>query len=244
MKNKRNGKSRQPDSEYLIDLRDVVKVYQTEARDFEALKGIDLTIEPGEFVSIIGKSGSGKTTLVNMITGIDKPTSGEVYVSGTRIDTMHENEMSRWRGNHLGIVFQFFQLMPTLTVVENVMLPMDFCQLWTPRKQYDRAMMLLDQVHIAEHAFKLPSEVSGGQQQRIAIARALSTDPDVICADEPTGNLDSVTADGIFNLFEAFVDQGKTILLVTHDRDLSERTTRTISLVDGELVDSRENGRH
>jgi putative ABC transport system ATP-binding protein len=232
----------QQTSSHLIYLRNVVKTYETEAGDFPALRGIDLTVERGEFVSVIGKSGSGKTTMINMITGIDKPTSGEVYVSGTRIDQMKEDEMSRWRGNHLGIVFQFFQLLPTLTVVENVMLPMDFCRLWTPRERYDRSMHLLAQVDIAEHAFKLPSEVSGGQQQRVAIARSLATDPDIICADEPTGNLDSRTADGVFELFENFVNQGKTILLVTHDQMLSERTSRTLTIVDGIVYDSHENG--
>jgi putative ABC transport system ATP-binding protein len=222
---------------HLIDLRQVVKAYQTEAGPFHALKGIDLQVNPGEFIAVVGKSGSGKSTLVNMITGIDKPTSGQVLVGGMPIHTLKEGPMAVWRGRHIGVVFQFFQLLPTLTVVENVMLPMDFCNVYTMRERQERAMHLLEQMDIADHAHKLPSAVSGGEQQRAAIARALANDPPILAADEPTGNLDSRTAEAVFQLFERLVGAGKTILVVTHDRDLARRVTRTLTLADGEIVD-------
>jgi putative ABC transport system ATP-binding protein len=222
---------------HLIDLRQVVKAYQTEAGPFHALKGIDLEVNPSEFIAVVGKSGSGKSTLVNMITGIDKPTSGQVLVGGMPIHTLKEGPMAVWRGRHIGVVFQFFQLLPTLTVVENVMLPMDFCNVYTMRERQERAMHLLEQMDIADHAHKLPSAVSGGEQQRAAIARALANDPPILAADEPTGNLDSRTAEAVFQLFERLVGAGKTILVVTHDRDLARRVTRTLTLADGEIVD-------
>jgi len=221
----------------LIDLRDVRKAYDTPTGPFLALHGIDLQIESGEFVAVIGKSGSGKSTLINMITGIDRPTSGEVTVANTRLVGMTEGRLAAWRGRNVGVVFQFFQLLPTLTNMENVMLPMDFVGLYSARERRERALYLLDQVGIVEHARKLPTEISGGQQQRVAIARALATDPPIIVADEPTGNLDSKTAEAIFTLFAELVKQGKTILIVTHDRDLARRVTRTIILADGEIVD-------
>ncbi len=223
-------------SDSLIDLRNIVKAYQTEAGPFLALRGIDLKVNPGEFVAVVGKSGSGKSTLINMITGIDRPTEGEVIVKNTPIHTLTEGKMAEWRGRHMGIVFQFFQLLPTLTIAENIMLPMDFCDMYNPRERYDRAVHLLEQVEMAEQANKLPSAVSGGQQQRAAIARALANDPPIIVADEPTGNLDSNTADSIFALFEQLVDDGKTILMVTHDTDLADRVQRTLTIADGELV--------
>ncbi len=222
---------------HLIDLRQVVKAYQTEAGLFHALKGIDLQVNHGEFIAVVGKSGSGKSTLVNMITGIDKPTSGQVLVGGMPIHTLKEGPTAVWRGRHIGVVFQFFQLLPTLTVVENVMLPMDFCNMYTIRERQERAMHLLEQMDIADHAHKLPSAVSGGEQQRAAIARALANDPPILAADEPTGNLDSKTAEAVFQLFERLVGAGKTILVVTHDRDLARRVTRTLTLADGEIVD-------
>jgi len=222
----------------LIDLKDVSKAYETPAGPFFALKDINLQVDNGEFVAVIGKSGSGKTTLVNMITGIDRPTSGEVNIGGTTISELDEGQVAPWRGVNVGLVFQFFQLLPSLTNVENVMLPMDFCNTFKNNKERQaRALHLLDQVDIKEHAFKKPSEISGGQQQRVAIARSLSNDPPIIVADEPTGNLDSVTAQAIFELFERLVDQGKTIFMVTHDKDLARRVTRTVILSDGEIID-------
>ncbi len=222
---------------YLIDLHGVVKAYETPAGDFIALKGIDLQVARGEFVAVIGKSGSGKTTLVNMITGIDRPTSGTVHVGDTAVHTLKEGPMAEWRGRTIGIIFQFFQLLPMLTCIENVMLPMDFCNKYTARERRERALHLLDQVGLIEHAYKLPSEVSGGQQQRVAIARALANDPPILVADEPTGNLDSQTALSVIELFETLVDQGKTILMVTHDQDLARRGTRIVVISDGEIID-------
>ncbi len=224
-------------NDHLIELRGLVKNYQTAAGPFPALRGIDLCIDSGEFVAVVGKSGSGKSTLVNMITGIDRPTSGEVLVGDTKIHTLNEGKLAQWRGRTIGVIFQFFQLMPTLTVVENVMLPMDFCHMYSMRERRERAMHLLEQVDVAEHAHKLPSAVSGGQQQRVAIARALANDPLILAADEPTGNLDSKTAESIFRLFEEQVDRGKTILMVTHDRDLAKRASRTVMLSDGEVIE-------
>ena len=222
---------------HLIDLRQVEKAYVTPAGPFPALRGIDLQVESGEFVAVIGKSGSGKSTLINMITGIDRPTDGEVWVAGTNLGVLNEGRLAEWRGRTVGVVFQFFQLLPTLTVIENVMLPMDFCGVFSPREWPDRAMHLLAEVGVDRHAGKLPTEISGGEQQRVAIARALATDPPMVVADEPTGNLDSKTAEAIFQLFERLVAQGKTFLIVTHDRDLAKRATRTIILADGEIVD-------
>jgi putative ABC transport system ATP-binding protein len=202
-------------SEHLIDLRELVKVYRTPAGDFPALRGINLTVGRGEFVSVVGKSGSGKTTLINMITGIDRPTSGEIMIANAPVHRLTEDQIAQWRGRNLGVVFQFFQLLPTLSVVENVMIPMDLCNTYPMRERRERAMHLLELVDIAENANKLPSEISGGQQQRAAIARALANDPPIVCADEPTGNLDSRTADAIFELFSDLVSQGKTLLMVT-----------------------------
>jgi len=224
-------------NDFLIELRKVRKVYQTSAGEFSALRDVDLKVDPGEFVAVVGKSGSGKSTLINMITGIDRPTVGEILVGDTAIHTLNEGQLAVWRGRNLGVIFQFFQLLPTLSLLENVMLPMDFAQMYAPRDRAERAMHLLDQVELAEHAHKLPSAISGGQQQRAAIARALACDPPILVADEPTGNLDSKTADSIFRLFEDLVAHSKTILMVTHDRDLAKRVTRTVVLADGEIVD-------
>jgi len=220
----------------MIDLRGIHKYYKTAAGDFHALNSVDLQINAGEFVSIIGKSGSGKSTLLNMITGIDHPTTGEVYVNNTAVHGLNENRMARWRGKNLGIVFQFFQLLPMISVIENVMLPMDFCHSYPMRQREKRALELLEMVELAEHAYKLPTALSGGQQQRVAIARALANDPPVIIADEPTGNLDSRTADSVFELFRNLVAQGKTIIIVTHDSGLAKRTDRTALITDGEIV--------
>ena len=220
----------------IVDLRNVNKSYKTAVGDFPALKNINLQINAGEFVSIIGKSGSGKSSLLNMITGIDHPTDGEVFVNGTAVHKMGEDKMARWRGNNLGIVFQFFQLLPMISVIENIMLPMDFSRTYPIGERHGRAMKLLELVELAEQAHKLPTALSGGQQQRVAIARALANDPPLIIADEPTGNLDSKTAESIFALFNDLVAQGKTIIIVTHDSGLAKRTHRTALIADGEIV--------
>jgi putative ABC transport system ATP-binding protein len=231
--------------EPLIRLDGVVKVYETGEVPFEALRGIDLTVTAGEFVGVIGKSGSGKTTLVNMITGIDRPTSGSVVVDGAPVHELDENRLARWRGRTIGVVFQFFQLLPTLTIAENVMLPMDFCRTFPPSERLVRAMYLLEQVDLADQAHKLPSSLSGGQQQRAAIARALANDPPIIAADEPTGNLDSRTAEQVFALFEELVDDGKTIVMVTHDNDIAKRVRRSLHVHDGMIAeDVRITGHH
>jgi ABC-type lipoprotein export system ATPase subunit len=220
----------------IVDLRNVNKSYKTAVGDYPALKNINLQIQAGEFVSIIGKSGSGKSTLLNMITGIDHPTNGEVFINGTGVHKMGEDKMARWRGNNLGIVFQFFQLLPVISVLENIMLPMDFRRKYPVSERRDRATKLLELVELVEHAHKLPTALSGGQQQRVAIARALANDPPLIIADEPTGNLDSKTAESIFALFNNLVAQGKTIIIVTHDSGLAKRTHRTALIADGEIV--------
>ena len=222
---------------HLIELRNLVKSYKTGAGVFTALKGVSLNIDSHEFLAIVGKSGSGKSTLINMITGIDRPTTGEVLVGDTAVHRLNEGQMAVWRGKHIGVIFQFFQLLPTLTVLENVMLPMDFCNTYVARERPERAMQLLELVDMAENAHKLPSACSGGQQQRAAIARSLANDPQIIVADEPTGNLDSKTANAIFDLFTRLVHDGKTILMVTHDIDLASRATRAVKVADGEIVD-------
>lgn len=220
----------------MIDLRSVDKYYQSAAGDYHALKSIDLCICAGEFVSIIGKSGSGKSTLLNMITGIDHPTSGEVYVNGTPIHGMNENQLAAWRGDNLGIIFQFFQLLPALSLKQNVILPMDLAGKYSSHERRERADHLLEIVGLTEHMHKLPSMVSGGQQQRAAVARALANDPPILIADEPTGNLDSKTAATIFGLFNDLVAQGKTVIIVTHDSGLARHAHRTALIADGEIV--------
>jgi len=228
----------------LIDISDVVKIFDTAAGQFIALKGVDLQVQPGEFVAVVGKSGSGKSTLSNMMTGIDRPTEGEVFVAGTPVHKLSENQIASWRGRNVGVVFQFFQLLPTLTVLENIMLPMDFCNMYKPGERRDRALGLLEKVEMTEEADKLPTAISGGQQQRVAIARSLANDPPIIIADEPTGNLDSRTADAVFGLFEQLVDGGKTILMVTHDDDLAQRVSRTVTIADGQIVNDVKRTRH
>lgn len=220
----------------MVDLRAVDKYYTSAAGDYHALKGIDLQIRAGEFVSIIGKSGSGKSTLLNMISGIDRPTTGEVWINGTPVHELTENEMAIWRGANLGILFQFFQLLPALTLLQNVILPMDLAGKYRPRERRKRAEQLLQIVGLADHQSKLPSMISGGQQQRAALARALANDPPLIVADEPTGNLDSKTAETVFSLFNELVTQGKTVIIVTHDSGLAKRSHRTALIADGEIV--------
>jgi putative ABC transport system ATP-binding protein len=222
----------------LIELHNVIKIYRSAAGDFTALRGIDLSAEPGQFLAIVGKSGSGKSTLINMITGIDRPTSGEVWIGGVPVHTLTENQMAQWRGRNLGIVFQFFQLLPTLTLAQNIMLPMDFCETYPVGERRERAQQLLELVGLGDQADKLPSAVSGGQQQRAAIARALANDPPILVADEPTGNLDSKTATAVFSLFKQLATDGKTVLMVTHDDDLAHRVGRTLTVADGRIVDS------
>jgi len=239
---KRNGsKTPNRNNGQIINLQRVVKTYESAAGSFTALKGIDLQIDPGQFASIIGKSGSGKSTLINMITGIDRPTSGQVLVDRTAVHTLSEEQIAVWRGRTIGVIFQFFQLLPTLTAIENVMLPMDYSGMVSPSERPARAMALLEQVGMADQAHEMPAALSGGQQQSVAIARALANDPPIVAADEPTGNLDSRTAESVFRLFEDMADSGKTILMVTHDNELAVRAQHTIVLADGEIVDERDN---
>lgn len=226
----------------MIDLRGIVKVYETAAGPFTALKGVDLTVQAGEFVAVVGKSGSGKSTLINMFTGIDHPTEGEVIVANTPIRQLNEEQMALWRGKHMGIIFQFFQLLPTLSVVENVMIPMDLAGLYGMDERLARAVALLDQMGMAGDAHKFPAALSAGQQQRAAIARALANDPPILVADEPTGNLDTKAAATVFTLFKTLVAQGKTILMVTHDDELARQAPRTVTIADGRIVGDEWNG--
>lgn len=219
----------------LVSLEKVEKIYKTKAGPFKALEGIDLRIDKGEFVGIVGPSGSGKSTLINMITGIDRPTTGEVYVADERLTNMSENQVAKWRGRNVGVVFQFFQLLPTLTVLENLLMPMNYCNTHKGQR-VDRAIEMLELVDVVDVANKYPSMISGGQQQRAAIARALVNDPKVIVGDEPTGNLDTVSAGLIFALFEELVESGKTIVMVTHDKDLASLIPRVEEVRDGKLM--------
>lgn len=221
----------------IIQLRQLVKTYSTTAGDFPALKGISTSFFRGEFVAVMGKSGCGKSTLLNMITGIDIPTSGQVIIDGTCVHELSESAMAKWRGRNLGIVFQFYQLLPMLSLLENTMLPMDFCDTYAPSERPARAMALLELVGLGKVADKMPVAVSGGEQQRAAMARALANDPPIILADEPTGNLDSRSADSVMKIFERLVQQGKTILMVTHETSLSRRASRVLMLSDGKIVE-------
>ena len=231
-----NGGRLQSMPDPIIRLKGVTKTYQTTSGEFHALKDINLDIYPGEFVAIIGKSGAGKTTLINMLTGVDHLTSGEVEVGGVPVHRLSENQLADWRGRQLGIIYQSFHLMPSLSLLHNVMLPMDFNGLYKGRKSLDYAMDLLKQVELEAHASKLPSAISGGQQQRVAIARALANDPPILVADEPTGRLDSTTAETIFRIFLGLVERGKTIVMVTHDQGLARRASRVIRLVYGHIA--------
>lgn len=234
--NSATAKAPQP----LIELRRVVKVYESLAGSVTALKGVDLQVFQGEFLVVTGKSGSGKTTLVNMLTGLDRSTSGEIWVDGTPLHRLGPEKAAKLRGRRMGVVFQSFELLPTLTVLQNVMLPMDFAWLYSRREQRERAMSLLEQVDIADHAKKLPAALSGGQQQRLAIARAMANDPAILVADEPTGSLDSATANMIVDIFERLLQQGRTVFLVTHDKDVARHGSRVITLFDGEIVEAKE----
>jgi putative ABC transport system ATP-binding protein len=224
----------------LIALNNVTKSYPVASGTFQALKNISFSIGKGQLVAITGKSGSGKSTLLNIITGIDKPTDGKVNINGVRIDKLSESELASWRGKNVGVVFQFFQLLPTLTVLENIMLPMDFCNSYPKKERRERALALLDMVNIREQAEKFPSALSGGQQQRTAIARALANDPPIIVADEPTGNLDSQTATSVFELLTKLARAGKTVIVVTHEKDFANYFENTIAMADGEIVNAAE----
>jgi putative ABC transport system ATP-binding protein len=219
----------------MISLHQVNKTYETPAGKFAALKNIDLEIEPGQFVGIVGKSGSGKSTLLNMVAGIDRPSAGSVAVAGTEIQGLSENKLAAWRGRNVGFVFQFFQLLPTLTAAENVMLPMDFSKSVPLRERRKRAVALLERVGVGLHADKLPATLSGGEQQRVAIARALANEPPLVLADEPTGNLDSVTATAILDLFRNMANQGTTVVIATHEADIARVIDRRIEISDGEI---------
>ena len=225
-----------------VELAGVGKVYVTGAGEFEALRGIDLTVAAGEFVAVVGKSGSGKSTLINMITGIDRPTRGTVWVAGTPVHGLTENQIAVWRGRTVGVVFQFFQLLPTLTALENVMLPMDFGGVFDPAERPARALDLLALVGVRDQADKLPANLSGGQQQRVAIARSLANDPPLLVADEPTGNLDNRTASAVIDLFGELAAGGKTILMVTHDEDLAGRASRILTVAEGRIACSAAAG--
>jgi putative ABC transport system ATP-binding protein len=220
----------------VVQVKEVVKSFKVGSGEVTVLKGVSFDVKSGEFVSIVGPSGNGKSTLLNMITGIDRPTRGEVLVTGREVHRMSENQLAAWRGQHVGIIFQFFQMLPALSLLQNVMLPMDFARKYSQRERKERAMQLLDMVGLADQANKLPSTVSGGQQQRAAIARALANDPELIVADEPTGNLDTRTAQDIFDLFTNLVQQGKTMIMVTHDKELARRVPRVVEIIDGRIT--------
>lgn len=222
-------------AQHSIEFRSVTKSYGSGAARFTALHDITLSLPAGQLTAVVGKSGSGKSTLVNLIAGIDRPTSGEVLVGGTRVHALDESRLAAWRGHNVGVVFQFFQLLPTLTVLENVLLPMDLCGTYAIKQGPTRALELLERVGIADQAYKLPSALSGGQQQRAAIARALANDPSVIVADEPTGNLDSRTADAVLELLVDLANAGKTVVVVTHERDLARHFSHVVKLVDGKV---------
>jgi len=217
----------------IIEIRDVVKSFPVGNTTITILKGISFHVKPGEFVSIVGPSGNGKSTLLNMITGIDRPTSGEIIVTGKPVHKMSEDQLAGWRGQNVGIIFQFFQMLPALNLVQNVILPMDLTNKYPARERRDRAMALLERVGLADQAYKLPAQVSGGQQQRAAIARALANDPPLLIADEPTGNLDTRNSQDVFELFHSVVGGGKTMLMVTHDKELAMRVPRVVEILDG-----------
>ena len=227
-------------TEPLIQMNEVEKTYKNAAGSFPALKKVTLTIYPGEYFGVIGKSGAGKSTFLNMITGVDDITSGEVIIHGkgdpVSIHSLNENQLAYWRGVNMGVIYQSFQLLPMLTLLENIMLPLDLCGTYRKKESREKALELLHMVELDDHANKLPAYISGGQQQRVAIARALVNDPSILVADEPTGSLDSITAEHIFEVFENLVSKGKTIVMVTHDKSLSPRFTRHIELQDGEIL--------
>jgi putative ABC transport system ATP-binding protein len=220
----------------VVEIRDVVKSFPIGGTMITILKGVSFKVQAGEFVSIVGPSGNGKSTLLNMITGIDRPTSGEIIVTGKQVHKMSEDKLAAWRGENVGIIFQFFQMLPALSILQNVILPMDLAGKYTRHERRERALHLLEIVGLADQANKLPLMVSGGQQQRAAIARALANDPSLLIADEPTGNLDSRTSHDVFDLFSQVVSQGKTMLMVTHDKELARRVPRVVEILDGKIT--------
>ena len=220
----------------IIEVNNVVKSFPVGNTKITILKGISFKVDEGEFLSIVGPSGNGKSTLLNMITGIDRPSDGEVVVNGHQVHKMNENALARWRGENVGIIFQFFQMLPALTLLNNVILPMDLAKKYKPRERRERALHLLDIVGLADQADKLPGMVSGGQQQRAAIARALANDPPLLIGDEPTGNLDTASAGIVFDLFNKLVTEGKTVLMVTHDKELAHQVPRKIEIMDGHIT--------
>jgi putative ABC transport system ATP-binding protein len=220
----------------IVEIKDVVKRFPVGNTEITILKGISFQVQKGEFLSIVGPSGNGKSTLLNMITGIDRPTSGEIVVTGRQVHKMSEDKLAAWRGENVGIIFQFFQMLPALSLLQNVILPMDLANKYSPKERRQRAEHLLGIVGLADQMTKLPSMVSGGQQQRAAIARALANDPPLLVADEPTGNLDSATSHDVFDLFSEVVSQGKTLLMVTHDKELARRVPRVVEILDGKIT--------
>lgn len=233
-----NGRKKHNGTGQII-LKQVVKEYESSGGNIVALKGIDLQINPGEFFIVTGKSGSGKTTTVNVVAGLDRLTSGEIWVDGMAVHRMNPEQAAKWRSRNMGVIFQTFELLPTLTVLQNVMLPMDFAHTYSISEQRSRAMHLLEQVEIADHAHKPPSAISGGQQQRVAIARAMANDPPFLIADEPTGSLDSVTTRAVIEIFQELAEKGKTVIVVTHDKDIARQAQHMVTLFDGEIIDER-----
>ena len=220
----------------MIDVRNLVKTYYTGGKPFSALRSVNFSVSANEYVGVIGKSGAGKTTLINMLSGVDQITNGEVYVNGTAVHALEDDQLALWRGLNLGVVFQSFHLLPMLSLLENITLAMDFCGTYRHGKSEKRAMALLDSVELADHARKLPAQISGGEKQRVAIARALANDPAVIMADEPTGRLDSATSETIFRIFDNLIARGKTIVMVSHDRTLADRVNRVLNIEDGQII--------
>ncbi len=229
-------KKNEENYEYVVQIKDVVKSFKVGDGEVTILKGLSFDVKDGEFVSIVGPSGNGKSTLLNMITGIDRPTDGNVLVTGRDLNNMSENQLAAWRGEHVGIIFQFFQMLPALSLLQNVILPMDFANKYKTKERRERAMHLLETVDLADQAHKLPSMVSGGQQQRAAIARALANDPPLLVGDEPTGNLDTRTAQDVFELFSQLVESGKSMLMVTHDKELASRVPRVVEITNGKIT--------
>jgi putative ABC transport system ATP-binding protein len=227
----------------IIEIKDVIKSFRVGSSEVTILRGVSFAVKAGEFLSIVGPSGNGKSTLLNMITGIDRPTSGEILVTGKQVNKMSEDGLAAWRGENVGIIFQFFQMLPSLSLVQNIILPMDLVNKFTPKERRERAMHLLDLVGLGDQAHKLPSMVSGGQQQRAAIARALANDPPLIVADEPTGNLDSRNSHDVFDMFSDIVSKGKTMVMVTHDKELAQRVPRVVEILDGRITRDEYIGR-